>query len=135
MGILISVVLALIMFSIGLSLTFRKFKNIFVYPKAIIVGLSLQMIVLPIIAFVFATLSNLQPAFKIGLIILAVCPGGTTSNILTYILNGNTALSISLTTISSFITLFSIPFIVNIALLTRQFSGRIPSWLKWIFRP
>ncbi|NQT76369.1 MAG: bile acid:sodium symporter family protein [Bacteroidetes bacterium] len=115
--ILISGVLALIMFGIGLSLTFQNFKNIFLFPKAIITGLSSQMLVLPIIAFLFAIYSDLQPELKVGLIILSVCPGGTTSNFITYLLNGNTALSVSMTTINSFLTLFSIPFIVNIGLL------------------
>jgi len=115
--ILISSVLALIMFGIGLSLTFQNFKNIFLFPKAIITGLSSQMLVLPIIAFLFAIFSDLPAELKVGLIILAVCPGGTTSNFITYLLNGNTALSVSMTTINSFLTLFSIPVIVNIGLL------------------
>lgn len=115
--ILISSVLALIMFGIGLSLTFQNFKNIFLFPKAIITGLSAQMLVLPIIAFLFAIFSDLPAEWKVGLIILAVCPGGTTSNFITYLLNGNTALSVSMTTINSFLTLFSIPFIVNIGLI------------------
>jgi len=115
--ILISLVLALIMFGIGLSLTFQNFKNIFVHPKAVITGLSSQMIALPIIAILFGVFSNLSPELKVGLLILSVCPGGTTSNFITYLLNGNTALSISMTTINSFLTLFSIPFIVNFGLV------------------
>lgn len=121
--ILISSVLSLIMFGIGLSLTFKNFKNILLYPKSVLTGLTAQMIALPIIAFLFALFSDLRPELKVGLIILSVCPGGTTSNFITYLLNGNTALSVSMTTINSFLTLFSIPFIVNIALIYFLGSG------------
>ena len=121
--ILISSVLSLIMFGIGLSLTFQNFKNILLFPKPVLTGLTAQMIALPIIAFLFAIFSDLQPELKVGLIILSVCPGGTTSNFITYLLNGNTALSVSMTTINSFLTLFSIPFVVNIALVYFLGSG------------
>ena len=121
--ILISIVLSLIMFGIGLSLTVQNFRNVLLYPKPILTGLTAQMVALPIIAFTFCFFSDLQPEFKVGLIILSVCPGGTTSNFITYLLNGNTALSVSMTTINSFLTLFSIPFIVNIALTYFLGSG------------
>lgn len=113
--VLISSVIALIMFGISLSLTPESFKNIFKYPKSLIVGLSAQMMFLPVIAFLFGIIFDLSPEFKIGLIILSVCPGGTTSNFITFLLNGNTALSVSMTTVNSFLTLFSIPFFVNLA--------------------
>ncbi len=115
--ILISCVLSLIMFSIGLSLSIKNFKKILIFPKSVISGLTAQMIALPIIAFIFCVCSDLKPEFKVGLIILSVCPGGTTSNFITYLLNGNTELSVSMTTINSFLTLFSIPFFVNISLI------------------
>jgi len=99
-------------------LTVQNFKSIIQTPKPVITGLSAQMIALPIIAFTFAMFSNLKPELKVGIVILSACPGGTTSNFITYLLNGNTALSISLTTINSFFTLFSIPLIVNIALVS-----------------
>jgi len=115
--ILISLVLALIMFGIGLSLTFQNFRNIFVYPKAVLTGLTGQMIALPVIAILFGFVFDWQPELKVGLLILAVSPGGTTSNFITYLLNGHTALSISMTTINSFLTLFTIPFLVNFGLV------------------
>jgi len=115
--ILISSVLALIMFGIGLSLTVQNFKNIFIYPKSIITGLTAQMLVLPIIAFIFCLFFDIPPELKVGLIILSVCPGGTTSNFITYLLNGNTALSVSMTTVNSILTLLTVPFFVNIALV------------------
>jgi len=115
--ILISIVLAFIMFGIGLSVPAVKFRNIFVYPRAMIIGLASQMIGLPILAFIAAYLSGLPPAYQVGIIILAACPGGTTSGFLTYIFKGNVALAISLTSINSLITLISIPVVVNLGLL------------------
>ena len=114
--ILISTVLAFIMFGVGLSLTSGNFKNVFLYPKSLIAGLSSQIIVLPIISFTIAYFSNLPLPYKVGLIILSSCPGGTTSGFITYFFKGNAALSITFTSFNSFITLFTIPFIVNMSL-------------------
>ena len=115
--ILISLVLAFIMFGVGLSLTTTSFKNVFFYPKSLIIGLSSQIIVLPIISFTVTYFSNLPLPFKVGLIILSTCPGGTVSGFLTYFFKGNAALSITFTSINSFITLVTIPFIVNLSLV------------------
>ncbi|MDX9928695.1 MAG: bile acid:sodium symporter family protein [Bacteroidales bacterium] len=115
--ILVSVVLAFIMFGIGLSTPAGSFKNIIVNPRAMITGLSSQMIGLPLLAFAIAFLSGLPPAFQAGIIILAACPGGTTSGFLTYLFRGEVALAISLTAINSLITLITIPLIVNLGLL------------------
>ncbi len=114
--ILISCVLGFIMFGIGLSLTPMNFKTIAIYPKSFIIGLTTQMIVLPLIAFAIASISNIPIPYKVGLILLASCPGGTTSGFITYFFKGNVALSITLTSINSILTLFSIPFITNLAL-------------------
>ena len=114
--ILISIVLASIMFVLGLSLTADSFKNIILFPKAFFIGLGSQMIVLPLLAFIIVMFSNLPDVYKVGIIILAVCPGGTTSGFVTFLLKGNVALSISLTAVNSLLTIFSIPLIVNIAL-------------------
>jgi BASS family bile acid:Na+ symporter len=115
--ILISIVLAFIMFGIGLSVPAVKFRNIFVYPRAMIIGLASQMIGLPVLAFIVAYFSGLPPIYQVGIIILAACPGGTTSGYITYLFKGNVALSISLTSINSLITLISIPVVVNLGLL------------------
>ncbi len=115
--ILISLVLAFIMFGVGLSLTSTSFKNVFYYPKALVTGLSSQIIILPIIAFTISYFSNLPLPFKVGLIILSTCPGGTVSGFITYFFKGNAALSITFTSINSVITLFTIPFIVNLSLV------------------
>jgi BASS family bile acid:Na+ symporter len=114
--ILISTVLAAIMFGLGLSLNTHSFKAIVIKPKAFFVGLGSQMIALPIIAFLLLYFSNLPVAYKMGIMILASCPGGTTSGFVTYLFKGNVALSISLTTINSILTIFTIPLIVNLSL-------------------
>lgn len=114
--ILISVVLSSIMFGLGLSLTTDNFRNIVLFPRAFFIGLGSQMIALPVIAYIILLFANLPDAFKVGIMILAACPGGTTSGFVTYLLKGNVALSISLTAINSLLTLLTIPFIVNLAL-------------------
>lgn len=110
------ITLAIITLGMGLSLTERDFKNIFLQPKAVITGIFSQIIVLPAIAFLVASLTNLDPVFKVGLIIIAACPGGATSNLITYLLTGNIALSISMTALNSLITLITIPIIVHLSL-------------------
>ncbi|MEN8157907.1 MAG: bile acid:sodium symporter family protein [Bacteroidota bacterium] len=110
------VTLAVITLGMGLSLTERDFRNIFVYPRAVLIGLCCQMVLLPLVAFLLARLSNLDPLFKVGLMIIAACPGGATSNLITYLLRGNVALSISMTAINSLITLVTIPLVVTLSL-------------------
>lgn len=114
--IFISLVLASIMFGLGLSLTVSSFRNILVYPRAFFIGLSSQMIALPVIAFLILLFSDIPDVYKVGIMILAVCPGGTTSGFVTYLFKGNVALSISLTAINSVLTIFTIPFVVNFSL-------------------
>lgn len=101
----------------GLSITHRDFKNVFFRPRAVLIGIICQILLLPIIAFSIALLTNIDPYFKVGLIIIAACPGGATSNLVTYLLKGNVALSISMTAINSIVTLISIPVNVSIALM------------------
>ncbi|MFD0796524.1 bile acid:sodium symporter family protein [Maribacter chungangensis] len=108
--------LIIIMFGMGLSLSLRDFATVFLKPKAIILGLICQLILLPIVGFSLIELFTLKPDIAIGIIILAACPGGPTSNLITHLANGDTALSVSLTAACSFITLLTIPFIINLGL-------------------
>ncbi len=105
--------LAVIMFGMGLSLRIEDFKRILIYPKAVGIGLLNQLVFLPIIAFGIANLFELPSELAVGLMILAVCPGGATSNLITHLAKGDSALSITLTAFSSVITVFTIPFLVN----------------------
>jgi BASS family bile acid:Na+ symporter len=115
-AIILAVSLAIIMLGMGLSLVADDFKRIFVQPKAIIVGLVNQIILLPLIAFSLALLFPLQPEVAVGVMILAACPGGATSNLISHLAKADAALSVTLTAFSSFITIITIPFIVNFSL-------------------
>ncbi len=114
---LLSAILALIMFGVGLSLTADNFRQLFIDPRALVIGLASQIVVLPVIAFLISQFAAMSPALKVGLIILASCPGGTTSGLITYFFRGNVALSITFTSFNSIITLFTIPFIANLSLM------------------
>ena len=121
--IILALSLIIIMFGMGLSLTVDDFKRIVTEPKAIILGLINQLLILPLIGFALITIFTVKAEIAIGLIILAACPGGPTSNLITHLAKGDTALSISLTAISSFVTILTIPFIINLGLKTVYGSG------------
>jgi BASS family bile acid:Na+ symporter len=108
--------LAVIMFGMGLSLRVEDFKRILIYPKAVGIGLLNQLVLLPILAFGIVKVFSLPPELAVGLMILAVCPGGATSNLITHLAKGDSALSITLTACSSVITVFTIPFLVNFSI-------------------
>lgn len=108
--------LAFVMLGVGLSLTWKDILNIFVYPKAIVSGLILQSLIIPLLAFLMIYVTNLPTEWKIGFIILAACPGGTTTNFITYWFKGNLALSVALTNINAVMSVFTIPFITNLAI-------------------
>lgn len=119
------------MFGVGISLTVDDFTRIVRYPRAFFSALGAQMIGLPIIAFVISLLAPLPAELKVGLIILAASPGGATSGFLTYLWRGNVALSLSLTSVNSFLTLFSIPVVINLGLtvfLGRSTELHLPFW-------
>ncbi len=109
--------LAVIMFGMGLSLTPADFKRILIYPKAVAIGLTNQIILLPLIAYGLCKLFNLSPELSVGMMILAACPGGATSNLIAHLAKGDTALSVTLTAFSSIITVFTIPIIINFSIL------------------
>ncbi len=115
-GYLLPATLAIITLGMGLSIEARDFRNLFLFPKALLTGLSSQLLLLPVIGFLIAFGSGLDPIFKVGMILIAACPGGATANLVNFMLNGNVALSISITVINSIITLFTIPFLVSTGL-------------------
>ena len=105
--------LSFIMFSLGLGLKIQDFKNIMNNPEAFIIGIVNQMIILPIMAFLIIIMFNLPSNLAVGMMILSCCPGGVTSNILTKLAKGDTALSISCTAVASLLTVFTLPLIVG----------------------
>jgi bile acid:Na+ symporter, BASS family len=115
-NIILAASLAITMWGMGLGLIWDDFKRVAKYPKAVAIGLFNQLILLPLIAFGLIQLFNAPVEIAIGIMILAACPGGPTSNLITLLAKGDTALSVSLTAVTSVVTIFSIPFIVNFAL-------------------
>ena len=105
--------LSFIMFSLGLGLKIQDFKNIMNNPEAFIIGIVNQMIILPIMAFLIIIMFNLPSNLAVGIMILSCCPGGVTSNILTKLAKGDTALSISCTAVASLLTVITLPLIVG----------------------
>jgi BASS family bile acid:Na+ symporter len=115
-AIFLPLALGIIMLGMGMTLTLNDFKKVALYPKAAVIGLVSQLILLPLIGFGLAALFFTIPELAVGLILIALCPGGATSNLISHLAKADLALSISLTAISSIITNFSIPILLNIAL-------------------
>lgn len=115
--------LGIIMLGLGLSLSIDDFKRVVYYPKAIIIGLFCQMILLPIICFGIALFFNLPAELAVGLMLLAASPGGATANLYSHLSKGDVALNISLTAVNSLLTLFTLPFIVNFSISYFMESG------------
>lgn len=120
-ALVLALALTIIMLGMGLTLEPGDFRRIFLYPKAIIIGLINQLVLLPLVGFGLAFAFPVNPEVAVGIVILAACPGGSTSNLITLLARGDTALSVSLTAASSTITIFTIPLIVNFGLVT--FAG------------
>lgn len=115
-SVVLPLALFLIMLGMGLSLTLGDFKRVAEVPKSAAVGLFCQLVLLPATAFALIYGFGLTGGLAVGLLLIAACPGGVTSNLITHVSRGDTALSITLTAINSFITVFTIPFIVGYGL-------------------
>jgi BASS family bile acid:Na+ symporter len=116
--------LTVIMFSMGLTLSIDDFKRALSMPRLIITGLLLQYSIMPFAALAIATIFQLDPALTIGMILVGACPGGTASNVITYLARGNVALSISLTSISTILAIVLTP---AITLLIADTSIQVPA--------
>jgi bile acid:Na+ symporter, BASS family len=121
-AVLLPLALSLVMLGMGLSLIPEDFRRIARYPKAVAVGSICQVLLLPIIAFLITKIVPMQPTIAVGLIVLALCCGGPSSNLITYLAKGDVALSVSLTAVGSIITVFTIPLFSNLAL--KHFLGQ-----------
>lgn len=108
--------LGLIMLSMGMMLKASDFKQVAIHPKAFFIGLCAQMLLVPLLALILLQIFKLPPLLAVGLLILSFSPGGTTSNLFSYMAKGDVALSIALTTAASFITPFSIPLLAELAI-------------------
>lgn len=114
--VLLPLALAVIMMGLGLSLRVEDFKRVLVFPKAVLIGLLCQMLLLPVICYFIASGFGLSPELAVGLMLLSASPGGPTANLYSHIAKGDVALNVTLTAINSLISVFSITFIVNFAM-------------------
>jgi BASS family bile acid:Na+ symporter len=107
----ISFALALIMLGMGLTLTLDDFKRVLKFPKSVFIGVSLQYTVMPLSGYAIAYIYDLPTPFAVGLILVACCPGGTASNVLTFIAKADVALSVTLTSISTLLSVLLTPLL------------------------
>ena len=114
--VLLPAALAFIMFSVGLALRAEDFRHVFQAPRALLIGLCGQLVLVPLAALAVVFVFDLPPALGIGLMILAACPGGASSGFLTHVARGNAALSLTLTVISSLAALATFPLLVKLVL-------------------
>ena len=108
--------LVFIMFTLGLGLTSSDFINLIKKPKSFFVGITNQMVMLPLVAFIIISLMGITKEIAVGMMILASCPGGVTSNMITKLAKGDTALSISYTAVISILTIFTLPLITGLSM-------------------
>lgn len=107
------IALGIIMLGMGMTLTLNDFKNVARYPKAVFIGLSNQLLVLPLLGYLIVLAFDLRPEIAVGIMLLAFSPGGATSNLISHLAKADLALSISLTAISSLVVNFSLPLLLN----------------------
>ena len=108
--------LVFIMFTLGLGLTSSDFINLIKKPKSFFVGITNQMVMLPLIAFIIISLAGITKEIAVGMMILASCPGGVTSNMITKLAKGDTALSISYTAVISILAIFTLPLVTGLSM-------------------
>ena len=130
--------LGIVMFGMGITLTFNDFSEVVKHPKSVIVGVVGQFVIMPAIAFALAKLFTLPTDLAIGVILVGACPGGTSSNVMTYLAKGNTALSVACTTISTLLAPLLTPVIFYV--LASQWididaSAMFASVLKMVLFP
>lgn len=117
--------LAIVMFGLGLSLTVADFARVVRSPKAVIIALGLQILVLPLIAFALVLGFRLDPLLAVGVMLLAASPGGTTANLFSHLFRGDVALNITLTAINSVLAAVTIPLITNLAIAFFDSDGTL----------
>ncbi len=125
--IILSMVLATMVFSVALELRIEDFKRVAQTPKAVICGLTPQFLLLPVATWLVTLWLDLPPNIEAAMILVAACPGGSLSNVVTHMGRGNTALSVSISAVASIIALFATPFNFSWMIATNPETA---SWLK-----
>ena len=108
--------LGIIMFGLGLSLSVADFRRVAEHPKVMVIALSCQLLLLPLVCFGIVTIFDLDPLLAVGMMLLAASPGGTSANLFSHLFRGDVALNVSLTAVNSVISIISLPLITNIAI-------------------
>ncbi|MBA2310800.1 MAG: bile acid:sodium symporter family protein [Pseudonocardiales bacterium] len=114
--VLLPVALGVVMLGLGLSLTVADFARVLTYPKAVLIALACQVVVLPVICFLLVQAFGLVPGLAVGMMLLAASPGGTTANLFSHLFRGDVALNVTLTAINSVLAVITLPIVVNLAL-------------------
>lgn len=107
-------ILIVLMFLLGTELNKEAFVNVTRNPKAVLLGMAGQIVLLPAIAFILAWLLDIPAVYFMGLVLIACCPGGSSSNVFSMLAKGDVALSVTLTAVSSIVTLFTLPVIMEL---------------------
>lgn len=111
-GSYITILLGIVMFGMGMTLKLDDFKLILKYPKGVIIGIVSQFVIMPLLAFALAKIFNLSPEIAVGVILVGCCPGGTSSNVMTFLAKGNTALSVTITSCTTLLAPFMTPALI-----------------------
>ncbi len=110
------IALGIIMLGLGLGLSLADFRRVLVYPRAVVIGLACQTLLLPFVCYAIARGFGLAPELAVGLMLLSASPGGATANLFSHLAKGDVALNVTLTATNSLLSLFTLPFIVNLSL-------------------
>lgn len=115
-SVLLPVALAIIMLGLGLTLTVADFRRVLRMPRAVLIALGIQVLLLPLICFGLVKVFDLAPELAVGMMLLAASPGGTTANLFSHLAGGDVALNVSLTAVNSVLAVITLPIVVNLAL-------------------
>lgn len=122
---LLFIALGLVMFGLGLSLTVGDFTRLAQHPRAVVLALVLQVLVLPAACYALIVLLGVAPLYAVGLMLLAASPGGVSANLFSHLFGGNVAMNISLTAINTVLSIVSLPLITNWAIATFAHTGQV----------
>ena len=134
----ITLLLGIVMFGMGMTLKLDDFKLILRYPKGVIIGVVSQFVVMPLLAFALAKIFNLPPEIAVGVILVGCCPGGTASNVMTFLAKGNTALSVTITSCTTLLAPIMTPALIYLLAsewLPVSFSAMFMSVIKVVLIP
>ena len=123
--VLLFIALGLVMFGLGLSLTVGDFTRLLRHPRAVVLALVLQVLVLPAACYALIVLLGVAPLYAVGLMLLAASPGGVSANLFSHLFGGNVAMNISLTAINTVLSIISLPLITNWAINTFAHTGQV----------